>query len=164
MSIRLLLSGGTIDKHYNLNNGELMFEESHIREALEQGRCTADIVIQPVMLKDSLDMTDADRELISQACRESAEFRLVITHGTDTMVATAGVLAKQGLGEARTIVLTGAMVPYIMRHSDALFNLGCAVTAVQCLSPGIYIVINGEVFSWDNVTKNLDLLRFEALN
>ena len=163
MSIRLLLSGGTIDKHYNMHNGALNFEESHIRGALEQGRCTAGVVIQPVMMKDSLDMTEADRGLIAQACRESDQSKLVITHGTDTMVVTAGVLAADGLGETKTIVLTGAMVPYIMKHSDGLFNLGCAITAVQCLPPGIYIAINGEVFNWDNVVKNLDLLKFETL-
>ena len=163
MSIRLLLSGGTIDKHYNMHNGALDFEESHIRGALAQGRCMADVVIQPVMMKDSLEMTEADRELIRQACHDSDESKLVITHGTDTMVATAGVLAGAGLGETHTIVLTGAMVPYIMKHTDGLFNLGGAITAVQCLPPGVYIAINGQVFSWDNVVKNLDLLRFESL-
>lgn len=164
MRIRLVLSGGTIDKHYNMHNGALGFEESHIRDALEQGRCMADVVTQSVMMKDSLEMTEADRELIRQACQDSDESKLVITHGTDTMVATAGVLAAAGLGEAKTIVLTGAMVPYIMKHSDGPFNLGCAITAVQCLPPGVYIAINGEVFSWDNVVKNLDLLKFEPLH
>jgi len=164
MSIRLLLAGGTIDKHYNMHNGELDFEESHIRGALEQGRCNAGLVIQPLILKDSLDMTDFDRALIAKACLESDESKLLITHGTDTMVLTAETLARTGLADTKTIVLTGAMVPYIMKHSDGAFNLGCAVTAVQCLSPGIYIVINGEVFNWDNVVKNLDLLKFEALH
>lgn len=164
MSIRLLLTGGTIDKHYNMHNGELNFTESHIYDALERGRCTAQVTVQQLLLKDSLEMTAADRELVRVACHDSTESRLVITHGTDTMVATAGVLAASGLAETKTIVLTGAMVPLIMQHSDGLFNLGGAIIAVQCLPAGIYIAINGEVFSWDNVVKNLDLLKFETLS
>ncbi|MEZ5538044.1 MAG: asparaginase domain-containing protein [Thiolinea sp.] len=161
MSIRLLLTGGTIDKRYNMSNGALDFEHSHIAAALEQGRCTAAVTIEALMLKDSLEMSSADREQVLKACRNSAEQRLVITHGTDTMVDTARVLAEAGL--QKTIVLTGAMVPLIMRHSDGPFNLGCAITAVQCLPAGIYIAINGEVFNWDNVVKNLPQLKFEPL-
>lgn len=161
MTIKLLLSGGTIDKHYNMSGGALDFETSHIDATLEQGRCTVDVDITQVMLKDSLDITATDRERILVACRDCAQERVVITHGTDTMAETARLLGEAGL--AKTIVLTGAMVPLIMRHSDGVFNLGGALTAVQCLSHGVYIAINGEVFSWDNVVKNLDLLKFETL-
>lgn len=164
VGIRLLLTGGTIDKHYNMHNGELNFTESHIHSALAQGRCTAQVTVQQLLLKDSLAMTAADRDLVLAACRKSAEAKLVITHGTDTMVATAGVLAAAGLAETKTIVLTGAMVPFIMKHSDGLFNLGGAMIAVQCLPAGIYIAINGEIFNWDNVVKNLELLKFETLS
>lgn len=161
MTIKLLLSGGTIDKHYNMSNGALDFETSHIAAALEQGRCTVDVDITQVMLKDSLDITATDRERIWVACRDCAQEQVVITHGTDTMAATAQLLGEAGL--AKTIVLTGAMVPMIMRHSDGVFNLGGALTAAQCLPHGVYIAINGEVFTWDNVVKNLDLLKFETL-
>jgi L-asparaginase len=162
MQIKLLLTGGTIDKHYNMSNGALDFTASNIAAVLEQGRCTADVSIETLMLKDSLDMTETDRERIRVVCHDSAEERIVITHGTDTMAATAAVLGRAALD--KTIVLTGAMVPVIMRHSDGAFNLGCAVTAVQCLPHGVYIAINGEVFNWDNVVKDPDLLQFKTLH
>lgn len=162
MSIRLLLTGGTIDKQYNMADGALYFEESNVTTALEQGRCTAAVSMETVLLKDSLEMTVEDRERILTACQQCVEQWVLITHGTDTMVETAKVLAAAGLD--KTIVLTGAMVPLIMRHSDGVFNLGCAMTAVQCLPAGVYIAINGEVFNWDNVVKNLDLLKFETLH
>lgn len=162
MGIRLLLAGGTIDKHYNAANGELDFAASHIESALIQGRCTAKVTVQQAMLKDSLDMTTEDRNVLEAACWENVEQQIVITHGTDTMVETAAVLAAASLD--KTIVLTGAMIPFIMKDSDGLFNLGCALTAVQCLPVGVYIVINGEVFSAGNVRKNYEALRFEALS
>ncbi|MEZ5478961.1 MAG: asparaginase domain-containing protein [Thiolinea sp.] len=161
MSIRLLLTGGTIDKRYNAHNGKLDFDTSHIESALQQGRCTATVSIEPLMLKDSLEMTAADREQILAACRASRETQLVITHGTDTLADTARTLAAAGLD--KTIVLTGAMIPFIMKDSDGLFNLGGALTAVQCLAPGVYIAINGEVFDADNAVKNLEALRFERV-
>ncbi|MGB0845149.1 MAG: asparaginase domain-containing protein [Thiolinea sp.] len=161
MSIRLLLAGGTIDKHYNASNGDLDFADSHIEAALLQGRCTAEVVVQQVLLKDSLDMTAEDREALEAACRVNAEQRIVITHGTDTMVETAALLAAANL--EKTVVLTGAMIPFIMKDSDGLFNLGCALTAAQCLPAGVYIAINGEVFEAGKVRKNYEDLKFEAL-
>lgn len=161
MSIRLLLAGGTIDKHYNAANGELDFATSHIEDALRLGRCTVGVAVQPVLLKDSLDMDQVDREALLAACQVADETQLVITHGTDTMVETAAVLAQAEV--AKTIVITGAMIPYIMKDSDGLFNLGGAVTAAQCLPHGVYIAINGEVFSWDNVRKDREALKFVTL-
>lgn len=162
MVIRIVLTGGTIDKRYNAANGKLDFENSHIETALQQGRCTAEVKVRSLMLKDSLEMTDADRSQVLAACQAAVEEQIVITHGTDTMVETAGVLAQADM--PKTIVLTGAMIPFTIKDSDSLFNLGGAVTAVQCLPHGVYIVINGEVFDWDNVVKNLKALRFEALS
>ena len=162
MTIRLLLTGGTIDKAYMAHNGSLAFTETHMQEALRFGRCTVDVVTEPLLLKDSLEMTDDDRRVILTACEKSPEQQLVITHGTDTMVTTARVLAEARLD--KVLVLTGAMIPYIMKDSDALFNLGGAVTAAQCLSVGVYIAINGEVFSWDNVEKDMEALQFRCLH
>ncbi len=158
MSIRILLAGGTIDKQYNAANGALDFKTSHIEAALALGRCTAPVTVQAVLLKDSLEMDAADREALLTACQQAVETRLLITHGTDTLVETAALLARHHA--TKTIVLTGAMIPYIMKDSDASFNLGGAITAVQCLAPGVYIAINGEVFHWDNVRKDREALRF----
>jgi len=150
--IKLLITGGTIDKCYNELNGELHFPQTHLPEMLEQTRCTLEINSEVLMLKDSLEMTDADRKILQQACAISAEQQLVITHGTDTMVQTAEHLARQPLN--KTIVLVGAMLPYKIGGSDALFNLGCALTAVQLLPHGIYITMNGKIFDWDKVHKD----------
>jgi L-asparaginase len=159
MSIKLLLTGGTIDKSYNESNGELYFTDSHIAEMLELGRNRAEINIQQVLFKDSLQMDDADRRKILQACRHATEGRVLITHGTDTMVETAKTLAAANMD--KTIVLTGAMVPFVFKHSDAMFNLGFALGALNNLSEGVYIAMNGKVFDWDKVAKNLDLGEFE---
>ena len=161
MKIKLLITGGTIDKSYNMNNGELHFVDSHIPSMLSEARCRAALTIETLMLKDSLEMTDQDRQLISAHCQNCAESHIVITHGTDTMVDTALELARTV--SDKTIVLAGAMVPYVFNKSDALFNLGSAVTAVQCLQPGIYIAMNGRVFDADNVVKNRDEGIFETL-
>ena len=159
-NLRLLITGGTIDKCYNELNGELHFTQSHIPKMLEQGHCKAEIAIETLMLKDSLDMEKADREVILQACQKSCESMIIITHGTDTMTLTAAHLAMQI--NNKTIVLLGAMVPYVFKQSDSLFNLGCAITAVQCLSSGIYITMNGKVFPWDQVAKNKQQGIFES--
>ena len=159
--IKLVVTGGTLDKHYNELNGELNFPETHVPVMLKQARCTADIEIQELMLKDSLEMTDADRELVKQACISFENQQIIITHGTDTMVDTAKYLAK-GVQD-KTIVMTGAMVPYSIKNSDSLFNLGCAVAAVQLLPAGIYISMNGKVFDWDKVSKNKQLGEFKPL-
>jgi L-asparaginase len=150
--IKLIITGGTIDKQYNELNGELDFSKTHIPQMLQQARCTAELDTQQLMLKDSLEMQDADRAAIYQACLATTAQQIIITHGTDTMVDTAKALAATLTG--KTIVLVGAMVPYTIKNSDALFNLGCAVTAVQLLPAGIYLTMNGKVFNWDNVSKD----------
>jgi len=150
--IKLIITGGTLDKRYNELNGELEFPQTHIPKMLKQARCTADIECQTLMLKDSLEMTMADREAIKQACSLSNTKQIIITHGTDTMVKTAKYLAHSQ--QDKIIVLVGAMIPYKINYSDALFNLGCAVTAVQLLKEGIYITMNGKVFDWDKVNKD----------
>jgi len=159
MSIKLLLTGGTIDKHYNESNGELDFVDSHISDILELGRNRTEVTIQKLMLKDSLEMDDNDRQIVLNACKQSSDNKILITHGTDTMVETATVLAKEKLG--KTIVLLGAMVPYVFKHSDAVFNLGFALAAVQTMPPSVYIAMNGQIFEWDNVRKNKSLGIFE---
>jgi len=153
--IKLLITGGTIDKCYNELNGELHFPNTHLPEMLQQTRCRLEIQTETLMLKDSLEMTEADRIKIQQACIASNEQQLVITHGTDTMVKTAEYLARQSLN--KTIVLVGAMLPYKIGGSDALFNLGCAFTAVQLLPQGIYITMNGKIFDWDKVRKDTEM-------
>ncbi len=150
--IKLMITGGTLDKHYNELKGELHFPATHIPAMLKQARCRAEIDTQQLMLKDSLEMLDTDRELIKQACVSTEQQQVIITHGTDTMVDTAKYLAP--IARNKTIVLVGAMIPYAIKQSDALFNLGCAVTAVQLLPAGIYITMNGKVFDWDKVSKD----------
>lgn len=161
MEIRLLITGGTIDKQYNPITGELVFPQTHLPEMLKQGRCKASIEAETVMLKDSLEMDDNDRKQVLEKCQSYKEDKIVITHGTDTMVETAQVLGKNL--KDKTIVLLGAMVPHTISNSDALFNLGCAISAVQTLPKGVYIVMNGKVFSWDNVRKNKNLGEFETI-
>jgi L-asparaginase len=161
VNIKLLVTGGTIDKVYNELTGELIFSESHLPEMLKQGHCKADISIETVMLKDSLEMKMADRNVILQACQQSNESLIIITHGTDTMTLTAAHLATQI--SDKTIVLLGAMIPYAFKQSDSLFNLGCAITAVQCLSSGVYITMNGKVFPWGQVMKNKQQGVFESV-
>ena len=160
MTIKLLITGGTIDKQYNELNGELIFTQSSVEEMLRQGRSKLDISCETVMLKDSLDMNDNDRQQILAACHASDESQIVITHGTDTMVETSQVLAAKI--NDKTIVLLGAMVPYTIKNSDALFNLGCAMTAVQTLKNGVYITMNGKIFNYNEVIKNKDLGEFQS--
>jgi L-asparaginase len=161
MSIRILVTGGTFDKEYDELTGNLFFRGTHLPKLLEVARSQLDCRISTLMLKDSLDMNDDDRQLIARSCRDAEETRLVITHGTDTMTATAQLLAKTA--PHKTIVLTGAMIPCSFGHSDGLFNLGSALALVQVLPAGIYIAMNGQVFAWDNVRKNRELGRFEAI-
>lgn len=159
MNVRILMTGGTMDKHYNELNGELIFTRSTVPEMLAQGRARLSVELQTLMLKDSLDMDDDDRRAIVSACAGCEETRVVITHGTDTMIETAASLAAAVAG--KTIVLLGAMVPYRFKNSDALFNLGAAVTAAQTLEHGVYITMNGKVFGHDDVTKNREIGEFE---
>ena len=162
MSIKLLLTGGTIDKHYNESNGELDFTETHIPELLALGRNQSEIEIEQLMLKDSLDMDDTDRQIILKACEKTTQNQILLTHGTDTMVETAMMLAEPKLD--KTVVLLGAMVPFVFKHSDAMFNLGFALAAVQTLSQGVYIAMNGQIFEWDCVRKNRELGVFERIS
>lgn len=159
--IKILVTGGTIDKQYNPLNGELIFTQSSVEKMLTQSRSTVKAKLEVLMLKDSLEMQDADRELLSQGCNKSQETKIVVTHGTDTMVESAQVIADS-LTPDKTVVLLGAMVPYQFKESDALFNLGCAMSAVQILQPGVYITMNGQVFDYREVVKNRAIGEFES--
>ncbi|HSV61997.1 MAG TPA: asparaginase domain-containing protein [Chthoniobacterales bacterium] len=161
MAIRILVTGGTFDKDYNERTGQLYFKDTHVAEMLQLGRSRVEVTIRTVMMIDSLDMTDADRALIVQNCLQSSEDRIVITHGTDTMTETAAAVAHAVSG--KTIVLTGAMIPYAFGSSDGLFNLGSALSFVQALPPGVYVAMNGKCFPWDRVRKNRDRGEFEEL-
>ena len=162
MSVRILVTGGTFDKEYDEIIGELYFKDTHMREILELGRSKLEVKIRTLMLIDSLEMTDADRNLILENCKAVDESQIVITHGTDTMTITAKVLASANLG--KTIVLTGAMIPYKFGSSDGLFNFGGALAFVQALGPGVYIAMNGRVFDWDKVIKNKKTGVFEQIS
>ncbi|HPH88736.1 MAG TPA: asparaginase domain-containing protein [Chitinophagales bacterium] len=161
MQIRLFITGGTFDKEYNELNGKLYFEDTHVPEMLDLGRCKLDVNIRTLMMIDSLEMSDEDRDIIAHNCVQCEEEKIVITHGTDTMVETAKILAEKITD--KTIVLTGAMIPYKFGSSDGLFNLGAALAYVQTLPTGIYIAMNGKYFNWNNVRKNKELGLFEAL-
>jgi L-asparaginase len=130
---------------------------------LRLGRSRVEVSIRTLMMIDSLDMTEADRALIINECREAAGSRIVVTHGTDTMVETARALASALPDAGKTIVLTGAMVPYAFGSSDGLFNLGSALSFVQGLTPGVYLAMNGRCFQWDRVRKNRETGVFEAI-
>lgn len=151
MDIKVLITGGTIAKRYDEISGELHFDEAHFEKMLQQGRCEADLNIETLMMKDSLEMTDGDRETIYDAVVSTNEQAIMITHGTDTMVETAEKLATI---KGKTIVLVGAMIPYVFKNSDALFNVGCALGAVSVLDEGVFVVMNGKVFAWEAVEKD----------
>jgi L-asparaginase len=158
------VTGGTFDKEYNELSGTLFFKNTHLPEMLRLGRSRVDVSVQTLMMVDSLDMTDADRALIVEQCRQATEAQVVITHGTDTMVETARALAAAfPAAGGKTIVLTGAMVPYAFGSSDGLFNLGSALSFVQCLTPGVYLAMNGRCFQWNRVRKNKETGVFETL-
>jgi L-asparaginase len=159
--VRILITGGTFDKEYDELHGRLFFKDTHVPEMLRLGRCRLDLAVQTVMMVDSLEMTGAGRQAILAACRQAPETRVVVTHGTDTMVETADVLAA-GLS-GKTVVLTGAMVPYAFGSSDGLFNLGSALSFVQVLPPGVYIAMNGRYFRAGRVRKNTALGVFEEV-
>ncbi len=161
MGIRLFITGGTFDKEYDEIRGRLYFEDTHIHEMLRLGRCRYEVQVRTLMMVDSMEMTDADRLVVLENCRQAAEDRIVITHGTDTMADTARMLGEAGM--PKTIVLTGAMVPYAFGSSDGLFNLGSALAFAQTLPPGAYIAMNGCYFCWDNVKKNKTLGVFETI-
>ncbi len=160
MKIALLITGGTFDKEYNELNGELFFKKTHVDEMLAMGRSLVKARTETLMMKDSLHMTEDDREKIAGACKKAKESAIVITHGTDTMEQTARYLAARVA--KKTIILTGAMVPYKFGSSDGLFNLGSAIAYAQVLPAGIYVAMNGQYFPWDNVRKNRKKGVFEA--
>ena len=157
--IRIFITGGTFDKEYNELTGELFFKDSHLPEMLKLGRCNLDVQVRTLMMIDSLHMSDDDRQIILRQCRTAPESRIVITHGTDTMVETASVLAR-GIAD-KTVVLTGAMIPYKFGSSDGLFNLGSALAFAQTLPPGVYVAMNGRCFAWNRVRKNRKTGMFE---
>ncbi|MEQ1757709.1 MAG: asparaginase domain-containing protein [Vicinamibacterales bacterium] len=150
--IRVFITGGTFDKTYDEIAGRLSFGDTHLPEMLRLGRARVPVSIRTLMMVDSLDMSEADRDVIVTNCAEAEESHIVITHGTDTMVETAAALAARVAG--KTVVLTGAMIPYAFGSSDGLFNLGSALSFVQVLPPGVYIAMNGRHFRWDEVRKN----------
>ncbi len=160
--IHVFVTGGTFDKEYNYITGELYFEDTHLKEMFERGRCSLDIEVKTLMMVDSLEMTEADRGIIAYNCSRCPDDRIIITHGTDRMVETAKALAAAAL--SKTIVLTGAMIPYAFgTSSDGFFNLGSALAFVQVLPPGVYIAMNGRWFDWDKVVKNRSTGLFESI-
>jgi len=159
MQIAVFVTGGTFDKEYNELTGELFFQKTHVPEMLQMGRSHAVTKVTTLMMKDSLFMTDADRAVIARACKTSKARHIVVTHGTDTMADTAHYLAARVSN--KTVVLTGAMVPYKFGSSDGLFNLGSALSFAQMLPDGIYVAMNGRYFAWDNVQKNRKLGIFQ---
>jgi len=162
--IRVFVTGGTFDKDYNYITGELYFKDSHLEEMFVRGRCTLDINVEKLFMMDSLELEDSHRALILEKCKMAPEENMVITHGTDTMVETAKVLAEANL-EHKTIILTGAMVPYAFgTSSDGFFNLGASLAYAKALEPGVYICMNGQYFEWDNVRKNKESGFFERLS
>ena len=161
--IQVFITGGTFDKEYNFITGELYFKNTHLSEMFDRGRCTLDIDIKTLMMIDSLEMTAEDREIVLHNCRKSKSKHILVTHGTDRMVSTAKAIAKANIPD-KTIVLTGAMVPYAFgTSSDGFFNLGSALAFSQTLPPGVYVVMNGRYFDWNNVRKNRQTGNFEEL-
>lgn len=158
-ALRILITGGTFDKDYQELEGKLHFRETHVPEMLRLGRCRVPLTIETLMLIDSLEMRDEDRARILEACRRAPEQRVVITHGTDTMEQSARAIGAAGL--PKTIVLTGAMVPYTFGSSDGLFNLGSALAFAQALPAGTYVAMNGRCLPWDHVRKNRSTGVFE---
>jgi L-asparaginase len=161
MGIRVFVTGGTFDKEYNELDGKLFFKDTHLNEMLNLGRCKLKVDIRTLMMVDSLEMTDQDRQIIVDHCMRAEEDKIVITHGTDTMEITARVLGE--LVREKTVVLTGAMIPYKFGSSDGLFNLGSALALVQTLPYGVYIAMNGKYFHWNNVRKNKQTGQFEEI-
>ncbi len=163
MAIRIFVTGGTFDKEYNELTGELFFKETHLPEMLIRSRCTLNVTVRTLMMIDSLLMTTEDRELIAHQCMAAPEKNIVITHGTDTMAITAAALADKI--KDKTIVLTGAMIPYKFGgSSDGFFNLGNALAFAQALPPGVYVAMNGRYFNWNNVRKDKNTGHFEELH
>lgn len=161
MSLRIIATGGTFDKHYDEIAGTLDFGASHLPQVISRARITAEVILEELKLLDSLEMQDADRQRILASCRGSTQSAIVIVHGTDTMQLTAQVLG-QALQD-KTVVLTGAMIPYEIANSDALFNFGFACGVAQVLPPGVYVAMNGQIFAWNKVAKNRSAGVFEPI-
>ncbi len=162
--IQIFITGGTFDKEYNYITGQLFFRDTHVPSMLERGRCSLDYDVKTLMMTDSLEMTEADRQIIAHNCLRCPYNHILITHGTDTMVKTAEYLAHANLLD-KTIVLTGAMVPYAFgTSSDGFFNLGSALAFLQTLPPGVYVVMNGRYFNWNHVRKNRKTGHFEEIH
>ena len=161
MAIRILVTGGTFDKEYDELTGRLFFKDTHLPAMLSRGRCRLEVTVETAMMIDSLELDEAGRAEIVDRCRQAPETGVVITHGTDTMVETARALAHAKLA-TKTVVLTGAMIPYAFGSSDGLFNLGSALSFVQVLAPGVYVAMNGQHFTWDGVRKNKATGVFES--
>lgn len=161
MGIRVFVTGGTFDKEYNELTGQLYFNDTHMNDLLDMGRSRLAVEIRTLMMIDSLQMTESDRELIASQCMHCSEDKIVITHGTDTMSVTAAFIAAKNIN--KTIVLTGAMIPIKFGSSDGLFNLGSALAFVQTLPVGVYVAMNGRYFTWDNVRKNKETGVFEEV-
>jgi L-asparaginase len=159
MIVRVFVTGGTFDKEYDELEGKLYFRDTHLPEMLELGRCKVRVDIRTLMMIDSLEMTELDRTIILDNCLKCQEDHILITHGTDTMEDTARILGEAPM--AKTIVLTGAMVPFKFGSSDGLFNLGSALAFAQTLPQGVYVAMNGRYFPWDNVHKNKQTGEFE---
>jgi len=159
--IRIIVTGGTFDKRYDEIRGQLSFDSTHLPEMLRLGRSRVETTIETLMMIDSLEMTDEDRARVARSCAQCAETRIVITHGTDTMVETARAVAE--VVRDKTVVLTGAMVPYAFGSSDGLFNLGSALSFAEVLPAGVYIAMNGQHFAWNAVRKNRQTGVFERL-
>jgi len=162
MAMKIFVTGGTFDKEYNELTGELFFKDTHVHEMLRLGRCRCELDITTLLMIDSLDMNDVQRDMIAEACNKVSEDQIIITHGTDTMPETALVLAEKV--KNKTVVLTGAMVPYKFGSSDGLFNLGSALAFVQAMPHGVYVAMNGKIFNAGHVRKNKALGEFEAIN
>jgi len=161
--IRILVTGGTFDKEYDELSGNLFFQDTHVPEMLRLGRSGLKVELRTLMMVDSLDMSDADRQNILEHCRSCPRDRILITHGTDRMEVTARLLGQSKAVKGKTIVLTGAMVPYKFGSSDGLFNLGAALAFVQVLPPGVYVAMNGRALPWDKVRKNKKTGVFEEI-
>ena len=161
MVFRIFVTGGTFDKEYNELTGKLFFKETHLPEMLKLGRCEVGVELRTLMMIDSLEMSDEDRRIILENCIKCEEEKIIVTHGTDTMEETARVLGENIRN--KTIVLTGAMIPYKFGSSDGLFNLGSSFAFVETLPHGVYIAMNGRCFNWDNVRKNRKTGKFEEI-
>ena len=160
--IKIFATGGTFDKEYDEINGELFFKETHLHELLALGRSQLNVKIETLMMVDSLEMTKSEKQYIVEKCKSEKTDRIIITHGTDTMVETAQIIAEHV--NDKTIILTGAMIPIKFGSSDGLFNLGSALSFIQVIQSGVYITMNGRYFKWDNVSKNKRLGVFERIN